>query len=833
MLKEGLLMIKRILSAIIVVFVFTAVFCACDMNKPINDNSVNAPADNAENIDIDEITLRINEFSTSNTHTLADEDGDFIGWVEIYNYGKKEVSLNGLSLSDNEEKPDKWYFPDITVEKDSYLLIYLSDKETEYKEGEKIHASFSLSNKDSSIGIYAGEQNVTRCDVPKLISNLSYGCDADGKYMFFPKATPGKENTIAGFDKIGTANMCKEKEIVISELCMTHPTSYDYIELYNPTDKPVSLSSYRLSDSSKFSKSIKPETNAVIKPKGYYTVYCDNETRYNKNTNETFVDMGLNRYGEDIYIFDENGIVVDSIEYKSTVNGYTCGRNIKSDTSLVYFEGMTPSAANPQKTLKAPVATPEFSVESSFVEKGTKVKVKSENATIRYTTDGSLPNTSSPALNGTIVINNTVNIRVRAFKKGCVPSETATATYIVGRKPSMPVFFLTADNEDLFSNERGILASNIAPGDVFPFKSANYWKEWVRPANIQYLDENGTEQLDFNAGIKVFGQYSRALDQKSISINLKDKYGPKEICYPFFEDNDVNVFSSLILRNSGQDNSRAFLRDAFCAMVIKNQVDVAFMDYKPVVVYLNGQYHGIYDLREKIDEDYFANHEGIDSDNIDIIKGFSTVKNGSIDNYQQLMNYLSTHDLSKKENYDYICSIVDIDNVICYWMIESFFNNTDTGNIKYYRGRNDNSKWRIVLFDLDWALFPSTYKNNMVRNYINPNGHGVGNMFSTKLMCSLIRNPDFRKRLIELNSQHYKTTFDTERMLKIYDKMVDNLKDEMPYHTQKWGSPKSYESWERDCATLRRIITERPELFKNAFCSTFGLTEEEKQKYFG
>ena len=166
-------------------------------------------------------------------------------------------------------------------------------------------------------------------------------------------------------------------------------------------------------------------------------------------------------------------------------------------------------------------------------------------------------------------------------------------------------------------------------------------------------------------------------------------------------------------------------------------------------------------------------------------------------------------------------------------MIESFFNNTDTGNIKYYRGRNDNSKWRIVLFDLDWALFPSTYKNNMVRNYINPNGHGVGNMFSTKLMCSLIRNPDFRKRLIELNSQHYKTTFDTERMLKIYDKMVDNLKDEMPYHTQKWGSPKSYESWERDCATLRRIITERPELFKNAFCSTFGLTEEEKQKYFG
>ena len=826
-------MFKRLISFIMLIIIVTGVFCSCSSDKTTAEN--NEPADKADipAINIEDITLRINEFSTSNTQTLSDKDGEFVGWIEIYNYGDKAVSLNGLSLSDNKDKLDKWFFPDITIEKNGYLVVYASNKEQKYEEGRELHTDFSLSNKDETIGIYYKEKTISQCDVVELISNLSFGYAEDGKYLYFPKATPGRENTVKGFDKIGSADMCKEKEIVISELYATNPTSYDYIELYNPTDKPVSLSSYRLSDSPKLSKAITLDTKAVIKPDSYYTIYCDNSTRYNQRTNETFIDMGLNRYGDEIYIFDEYGVIVDSIEYTSSVNGYTCGRDVKSDSTLVYFKGSSPSKKNPDKTLKPPVKTPEFDLESSFVKKGTTVGIISEDTTIRYTLDGSVPTEKSPVLKRRILVNKTLNIRVRAFKKGYVPSETATATYIVGRKPDMPVFFVTAAEDDLFSNERGILASNIARGDTFPYKSANFWKDWVRPANIQYLDKEGAEQLDFNAGIKVFGQYSRAIDQKSISINLKDKYGPKEICYPFFEDNEVNVFSALVLRNAGQDNSRAFLRDAFCAMVIKNQVDVAFMDYKPVVVYLNGEYYGIYDLREKIDEDYFANHEGIDRDSIDIIKGARTVNNGSIDNYQQLMNYLATHDLSVKENYDYICSIVDIDNVICYWMIESFFNNTDTGNIKYYRGQNDDSKWRIVLFDLDWALFPSTYKNNMVKSYINPRGHGVKNMFSTKLMCSLIKNPDFKKRLIELNSQHYKTTFSTERMLGIYDEMVNNLKGEMPYHIERWGSPASYQTWKKECATLRKIIIERPELFKNAFCSTFGLTEAEKEKYFG
>ena len=177
-----------------------------------------------------------------------------------------------------------------------------------------------------------------------------------------------------------------------------------------------------------------------------------------------------------------------------------------------------------------------------------------------------------------------------------MPSDTTCATYLVGtRKHDLPVVFLTTDEDNLYDYNTGIWADGPGISEEYPYVGANYWQDWEREVNFEYMTKEGQSEISFDAGIKVFGQYSRAQAQKSVSINLRDKYGPTEICYPFFENNDVNVFSSLILRNGGQDFQRSHIRDAFCAMVIKNSIDVDFMDYKPVATYINGKYHGIYD----------------------------------------------------------------------------------------------------------------------------------------------------------------------------------------------------------------------------------------------
>lgn len=124
-----------------------------------------------------------------------------------------------------------------------------------------------------------------------------------------------------------------------------------------------------------------------------------------------------------------------------------------------------------------------------------------------------------------------------------------------------PVIFLSTDDANLYDYNTGIFADGPGKSATFPFKGANFWKDWERPIHFEYMDEKGNAQVQFNAGIKVFGQYSRALDQKSFSINLRDKYGPTEVCYPFFKNNDINVFSAFVLRSSGQDNTSAHIRD--------------------------------------------------------------------------------------------------------------------------------------------------------------------------------------------------------------------------------------------------------------------------------
>ena len=139
--------------------------------------------------------------------------------------------------------------------------------------------------------------------------------------------------------------------------------------------------------------------------------------------------------------------------------------------------------------------------------------------------------------------------------------------------------------------------------------------------------------------------------------------------------------------------------------------------------------------------------------------------------------------------------------------VESFFNNTDTGNIKFYKERGEGNKWRWVLFDLDWAMSPSTYQWNMVEEIVNPSGHGVGRNFDTSLMVGLMKNRTFRETFISTYGKYLRTTFATDRLLALYDQMVAELDEEMPYHMERWAkagsttAPRGYEAWKGSCAT--------------------------------
>ncbi len=797
------------------------------------------------------VTVCINEYTTSETVTLADVDGEFSAWVELYNYGTAAVSLQGFALSDDVTKNDKWIFPDVTLKAGEYLVVFLSGKTISYANGSELHADFKLSGEEDSLTLYDTAKRVAdSVAVFGLTSNLSYGRTADRTaWKFFARTTPGALNNVTGFDEIDSALYPMSKALVINEVAAVNRSglaasdgqTYDYVELYNPTLEPVSLLGYRLSGN-KSAENGCALPDVTLGAGEYFLVFCGaDEEMYVPRTGEQYATFGITRYGEQLYLFDQNNVVADTFKSGRLDDLQSCGRVSVTDNKMYYFETATPGALNPTIGKRGPAETPVFSVMSGYVDAGTTVSITCPNAQIRYTTDGSTPTVNSPLYTAPITVTKTVTIRAKAWREGYMPSDDSAGSYIVGERHTLPVMFLSTDPANLYDYNKGIFADGPGYTATFPHVGANFWKDWERPVHVEYMDENGQMQLEFNAGIKVFGQYSRAQSQKSVSINLRDKYGVTEVCYPFFGDSATNVYSELVLRNSGQDINSAHIRDAFTAMVVKDQMDLDIMDYQPIIVYINGEYYGLYDLREKICEAYVSNRTGVPEEDMDMIKGNNMMMTGTYDEHKALLEYVRTHSLKDEANYAYVCSQVDVDELINYWICESFFNNTDTGNIKYYKVKSDG-KWRWVMFDMDWALHPSTYQWNMIEEIVNPAGHGIGKMFDTTLMCGLMQNDTFRDKFIRQYLHHLDTTFNTERMLAIFDELVAEIAPEMEMHIAKWAQPSSVMNWESYCRTLRGIIEKKTAMTRQLLIDTctnqsgylptyFGLTQAQMNAY--
>ncbi len=844
-------------------------------NKNVTEIYVPAAPDVPLNVGGKDVnTLYINEYTTNQTVTVTDEDGEYTAWAEIYNYGSADVKAYGLFLSDDPENPTKWAFPDMTIKAGEYIMVFMSGKEKAYSSGVKMHATFGLTGQEQSLAIYNGKADeIDSVPVNSMLGNITCGRTSAGQLKFFPRATPCAENVLEGFDTIESARYPENKSLFINEIVAVNRTLsvapdgkkysvgqlydyydlYDYAEIYNPTNSTVTLSDYYIGDSKDFSTAIQlPEI--ALEAGEYRIVYFDDETYYSTKRDTVYVDAGLNRYGETVYIYNADGVCVDSVKYSNLFDGTSAGRASVKDDTVYYYTSQTPGKENPAEKLGASVETPKFLNAGGYVSTQTQCAIQvPENCKVYYTLDGSLPSNTSKLYTEPITISETVTVRAIAYKDGYLRSDDVSASFVVGRMHDMAVICLTTEGDNLFSDEYGILVDGLLYDETaaFPYKyaNANYWEDWERPIRFDYIDEKGNQVLSFNAGIKVFGQYSRAKDQKSVSIYLRDKYGPKEICYPFFGEDYVNVFSSLALRSSGQDGKYAHIRDAFCAELVRDAMDIDVMAYKPVAVYINGEYFGLYDLRERINEDYIANHTGADPDNVDLIKGGNykdtsyNVLEGTVDEYKKLVTFLQNNSLKYEENYKTACEMVDVDELINYWLCVIFFSNTDSGNIKYYKENTEGAKWRWILYDIDWGLWASTYKEyNMFEEVMNPAGHGVGNSFSTLVLRSFMKNAEFKEKFLTKCGEYLNSVFQTDNMLALYEVMIEEIKTEMTYHIERWNyqddvdklsAPYSYASWERNVETLRTVIKNKRQQTIDDMIDYFDLSDSEQKKYLG
>ncbi len=770
--------------------------------------------------------LAVTEYMTKNTDTISDSDGEFFDWIEITNTSDRTISLDGLRISDNIDNLGKWSVSGTYIlEPDERMVVFLSGKNRCDKE---IHTSFGLSENEEIILSDRHLRVVSRIDVVKLNEGISYGISNGENTVYYLNPTPGTANG-EGSEEMPAMPCPKSGTVRINEVSAAAVSSStgkavsDWIELYNESDKAISLMGYGLSNDENdpyrftFSKEI-------IEAYGYCVVTAAGTGDAAKST----APFKISARGETLYLTSPDGETLDVFESGKLRLGVTSGRCDGKGAERLFFDNPTKGAKNAEGFVSY-VTEPAFSLDAGVYSEEIKVEICAQSgAAVYYTTDGSIPTINSKRYNGAISVNETCVLRARAFSDGCISSDTVTATYFIDAEHTIPIVSMTGDPDGFFSEKSGIYAAGPngeGNGDVYPYTKSNYWKDWERAVSIEYIVD-GRCAVAFDAGTKIFGQYSRTYDQKSFAIHLRDVYGASSVSYPFFgEDNDFTETKGLVLRAAGQDTGYARLRDAFCAQVVRSSdTEILAADWQPVVLYINGEYWGHYNLREKINEDYLENNYGINKDNVTILKGTSQIElAGKKEEFRALRSYIAQNNMQEEKNYNYACSKIDIENYIDYIVFATFFKNNDLRNSRYYLDGAEGSKWKWIMFDLDMSMRSDALNNNVFSLEQILEREPIHRM--------LLRNQDYKDMFIERYAELLNTTFMPENLTTIVDNMAEQIEPEIERNAKRWGGP-SHSKWEKEIKNLKNICQKRRDVMKNQLQEYFNISDAKMKKLF-
>ena len=277
------------------------------------------------------------------------------------------------------------------------------------------------------------------------------------------------------------------------------------------------------------------------------------------------------------------------------------------------------------------------------------------------------------------------------------------------------------------------------------------------------------------------------------------------------------------------------MRDSVLTTLARD-TSVMYQETEICVLYLDGQYWGQYNLRERINADSICQFEGWegDEDTIDIVKANTNTMQGSNKTFADLIAWVKQADPTTDQFYEHLDQVIDIRNYIEYMAIEIYVGNGDTLNVKRYRNANADGKWRWVLFDLDWAFYVDT---NSIRRWLEPGGMGTNLYTDNSLFIACMKNPRFRDEFLTYMGEQMATTFTAENLLNLFQERYTILEPLMPAQLTRWGQ--TMEQYQKEMKMLIDYAKERP-LKMLQYFSGYGiennniyLSEEEMKHYFG
>ncbi len=594
----------------------------------------------------------------------------------------------------------------------------------------------------------------------------------------------------------------------------------DWIELYNSSGETVDLGGSFLTDNLNEPMQWRIPDGTMLEPGAFLLVWADDE---DTSATALHTNFKLSAGGELVGLFDAVGAVIDTTSFGEQTTDISYGRYPDGSDTFETFPIPTPAAPNNNDPGGGVIAPPVLSLDSGFYAGTEFIEISAESdVTVRFTLDGREPTDSSTTYTGPLPLTQTTVIRAAAFAPEREPSAVVTRAYFVDERSELPIISLVTDPDGFFSDEDGIYVegTNGIPGRCRT-DPVNWNQDWEREVHFSYFEPDGTAghslMLEQGAGVQIFGGCSRIYPQKSLSLHARSRYGASDFAYRFFDDVDIDSFDDLVLRSSAQDWWRTMFRDGMIQTLTKH-MDLDAQAYRPTVVYLNGEYWGIHNLREKLNEDWVAGHYGINDDDVELIE---ETWSGESANYNELNDLLAS-DLNAPEAFADIEKRMDVDEYLSYLVAEIYVANADWpgNNLKLWRPKTEEGRWRWMLFDTDFGFGGNAngqFDSNTLELATEPNAPDWPNPpWSTYLFRRLLTNDEFRHTFIQRMAAHANTTFEPERTIAIIDSLQANIAPEIARHKSRWPQSISFgPDWESLVSIMREFATARQQSIRD------------------